>query len=53
MVLVILLQAEISRHMIGGREWEVYRVLLDEEEGSCVPRTRIEEAVWSMLMGWE
>ncbi|XP_076938946.1 ACT domain-containing protein ACR10-like [Bidens hawaiensis] len=48
-----IFSAEISRHMIGGREWEVYRVLLDEEDGSSVPRSRIEEAVWRNLMGWE
>lgn len=38
--------------MIGDREWEVYRVLLDETDGSSVPSNRIEEAVWKMLMGW-
>lgn len=45
-------QAEIARHVIGDREWEVYRVLLDEGDGSF-PRTRIEKGVWNMLMGWE
>ncbi|XP_052177018.1 ACT domain-containing protein ACR10-like [Diospyros lotus] len=45
--------AEIGRHMIGDREWEVYRVLLDEGDGLSVPKNRIEEAVWKMLMGWE
>lgn len=49
---LIKIQAEIGRHMIGDREWEVYRVLLDEGDGSAVPRNRIEEAVWKMLMGW-
>ncbi|KAI3522858.1 hypothetical protein L1887_00910 [Cichorium endivia] len=53
MLNIDIFSAEISRHMIGGREWEVYRVLVDEGEGSCVPKNRIEEAVWSMLMGWE
>ncbi|KAI3822531.1 hypothetical protein L1987_10122 [Smallanthus sonchifolius] len=48
-----IFSAEISRHMIGGREWEVYRVLLDEGDGSSVPRSKIEEAVWRNLMGWE
>ncbi|KAL7170249.1 hypothetical protein ACSBR2_035173 [Camellia fascicularis] len=47
-----IFSAEIGRHMIGDREWEVYRVLLDEGDGSAVPRNRIEEAVWKMLMGW-
>ncbi|KAH7853660.1 hypothetical protein Vadar_005178 [Vaccinium darrowii] len=47
-----IFSAEIGRHMIGDREWEVYRVLLDETDGSSVPSNRIEEAVWKMLMGW-
>lgn len=48
-------QAEIGRHMIGDREWEVYRVLLDDWEGErlSVPREQIEEGVWKMLMGWD
>lgn len=46
-------QAEIGRHMIEDREWEVYRILLDEGEGVSVPRSKIEEGVWKMLMGWE
>ncbi|KAI8563269.1 hypothetical protein RHMOL_Rhmol03G0099700 [Rhododendron molle] len=48
-----IFSAEIARHMIGDREWEVYRVLLDETDGSSVPQHRIKEAVWKMLMGWE
>lgn len=52
-VLVNFQQAEIGRHVIGDREWEVYRILLDEGEGSSVPRNKIEEEVWKMLMGWE
>lgn len=39
--------------MVGGREWEVYRVLLDEGDISRVPRNMIEGDVWKMLMGWE
>ena len=38
--------------MIQDREWEVYRILLDEEEGSCVSRNKIEEGVRKKLMGW-
>lgn len=38
--------------MIGDREWEVYRVLLDEGDGFSVPRNKIE-GDWKMLMGWE
>ncbi|XP_071908305.1 ACT domain-containing protein ACR10 isoform X1 [Coffea arabica] len=48
-----IFSAEIGRHMIGDREWEVYRVLLDEGDGLSVPREKIEQAVWKMLMGWE
>ncbi|XP_057463301.1 ACT domain-containing protein ACR10 [Actinidia eriantha] len=48
-----IFSAEIGRHMLGDREWEVYRVLLDEGDGSIVPKNRIEEAVWKMLMGWD
>ncbi|KAK1403376.1 ACT domain-containing protein [Heracleum sosnowskyi] len=44
--------AKIGRHIIGDREWEVYRVLLDEGEGLSVTRNMIEEAVCKMLMGW-
>ncbi|CAK9160793.1 unnamed protein product [Ilex paraguariensis] len=47
-----IFSAEIARHMIGDREWEVYRVLLDEGDGMSVSRNKIEEAVWKMLMGW-
>lgn len=46
-------QAKIGRHLIGDREWEVYRVLIDEGDGLSVPRNKIEEQVWKMLMGWE
>lgn len=49
----LFLQAEIGRHIIGDREWEVYRVLLDEGDGLSVPRSEIERGVWKMLMGWE
>ncbi|XP_057512744.1 ACT domain-containing protein ACR10-like [Actinidia eriantha] len=48
-----IFSAEIGRRMIGDREWEVYRVLLDEGEDFSVPTNQIEEAVWKMLMGWE
>ncbi|EOY07949.1 ACT-like superfamily protein isoform 2 [Theobroma cacao] len=47
------IQAEIGRHMIGDREWEVYRVLLDEGASLSVPRRKVEEGVWKLLMGWE
>ncbi|MBA0875884.1 hypothetical protein Goshw_015755 [Gossypium schwendimanii] len=45
--------AEVGRHMIGDREWEVYRVLLDEGASLSIPRQKVEEGVWKLLMGWE
>ncbi|KAK7285003.1 hypothetical protein RJT34_19758 [Clitoria ternatea] len=48
-----IFSAEVGRHVIGDREWEVYRFLLDEGEGLSVPKKKIEEGVWKMLMGWE
>ncbi|KEH42165.1 putative [Protein-PII] uridylyltransferase [Medicago truncatula] len=50
---VCIFSAEIGRHVIEDREWEVYRILLDEGEGMSVPRNKIEEGVWKMLMGWD
>ncbi|KAF7818674.1 ACT domain-containing protein ACR10-like [Senna tora] len=49
---ICIFSAEIGRHMIGDREWEVYRILLDDGEEVNVPRNKIEEGVWKMLMGW-
>ncbi|XP_061345762.1 ACT domain-containing protein ACR10 [Gastrolobium bilobum] len=48
-----IFSAEIGRHVIRDREWEVYRVLLDEGESLSVPWNKIEKGVWKMLMGWE
>ncbi|XP_014511073.1 ACT domain-containing protein ACR10 isoform X1 [Vigna radiata var. radiata] len=48
-----IFSAKVGRHVIGDREWEVYRVLLDEGEGLSFPKNKIEEGVWKMLMGWE
>ncbi|XP_073290303.1 ACT domain-containing protein ACR10-like [Primulina huaijiensis] len=45
--------ADIGRYMIGDREWEIYRVLLDEGDNVSISKTAIEETVWSMLMSWE
>ncbi|XP_058740312.1 ACT domain-containing protein ACR10-like [Vicia villosa] len=45
--------AEVGRHVIGEREWEVYRILLDEVEGLPFPRNKIEKGVWEILMGWQ
>lgn len=44
--------AEIGRHVVGDREWEVYRILLaDDHELSG--RSKMVEGVTKMLMGWE
>ncbi|KAK6779511.1 hypothetical protein RDI58_021695 [Solanum bulbocastanum] len=48
-----IFSAEVGRYQIGDREWEIYRVLLDEGNGSGPSRNKIVEAVWKMLMGWE
>ncbi|GKV40906.1 hypothetical protein SLEP1_g48500 [Rubroshorea leprosula] len=48
-----IFSAEIGRHMIGDREWEVYRVRLDEGNGFPIPQAKITRGVWNMLMGWE
>lgn len=45
--------AEIGRHMVGGREWEVYRVILHDACDYAATRDKIERAVTRMLMGWE
>lgn len=48
------MQAEIGRYGIGDREWEVYRVLLDEAgDVSSSSKKEIEDTVWKMLMSWE
>ncbi|KAL6838488.1 hypothetical protein ACP4OV_031733 [Aristida adscensionis] len=46
--------AEIGRHAVDGREWEVYRMHFGEEqELSSSVRCRIVDGVTNMLMGWE
>ncbi|KAK4386369.1 ACT domain-containing protein ACR10 [Sesamum angolense] len=47
-----IVSAEIRRHVIDDREWEVYRVLLDEGDGNSISTKEIEETVWKMLMSW-
>ncbi|PKU69873.1 ACT domain-containing protein ACR10 [Dendrobium catenatum] len=44
--------AEIGRHVVTDREWEVYRILLCDDESSAV-YNKIVEGVTKMLMGWE
>ncbi|KAL3520764.1 hypothetical protein ACH5RR_018913 [Cinchona calisaya] len=48
-----IFSVEIGRHMIHDREWEVYRILLDEYDGFSLPRNDIKECVRKKLMGWE
>lgn len=46
-------QAETGRHVIGDREWEVYRVLLGDDYDLSTARSKIIEGVTRMLMGWD
>lgn len=48
-----IFSVQIARHRIHDREWEVYRVLLDEGDVALVPRSMIKECVVKNLMGWE
>ncbi|KAK3001572.1 hypothetical protein RJ639_022578 [Escallonia herrerae] len=48
-----IFSVEIGRHRIHDREWEVYRVLLDEGDGCSWPRKEIKECVTKKLMGWD
>ncbi|OVA06940.1 ACT domain [Macleaya cordata] len=48
-----IFSAEIGRHIIRDREWEVYRILLDEGDGFSLSNNKIEGEVRKMLMGWE
>ncbi|KAL8526136.1 hypothetical protein ACS0TY_015387 [Phlomoides rotata] len=46
-----IFSAKIGRYLIGGREWEIYRVLLDESDAlTSVSKKKIGETVWQMLM---
>lgn len=48
-----IFQAETGRHVIGDREWEVYRVLLGDDYDLSTARSKIIEGVTRMLMGWD
>ncbi|CDO99796.1 unnamed protein product [Coffea canephora] len=50
---ISIFSVEIGRHRIHDREWEVYRILLDECDGFSLPRNEIKECVRKKLMGWE
>ncbi|KAK8936396.1 hypothetical protein KSP39_PZI013028 [Platanthera zijinensis] len=44
--------AEIGRHVVSNREWEVYRILLCDDESSA-DYSKIIDRVMKMLMGWD
>ncbi|KAF7131917.1 hypothetical protein RHSIM_Rhsim09G0147000 [Rhododendron simsii] len=48
-----IFSVEIARHRIHDREWEVYRILLDDGDGLPFARNEIKECVRKKLMGWE
>ncbi|KAI8032096.1 ACT domain-containing protein ACR10 [Camellia lanceoleosa] len=50
---ILIFSVEIARHRIHDREWEVYRILLDDGDGFPLPRNEIKECVQKKLMGWE
>ncbi|KAL5801808.1 hypothetical protein ACOSQ3_033440 [Xanthoceras sorbifolium] len=50
---ISIFSVEIGRHMIHDREWEVYRILHDEADSNPLPRSKIQEWVRKILMGWE
>ncbi|KAG1361345.1 ACT domain-containing protein ACR10 [Cocos nucifera] len=45
--------AEIGRHVIGDREWEIYRIYLGDDQELAASRNKIVEGVTKMLMGWD
>lgn len=53
---ICVFSAEIGRYSASGREWEVYRFLLDEncayELLTTEARNQIVDGVRRMLMGW-
>lgn len=50
---ISIFSLEIARHRIHDREWEVYRILLNERDGVPLPRNDIREHVRKVLMGWD
>ncbi|XP_026439463.1 ACT domain-containing protein ACR10-like [Papaver somniferum] len=48
-----IFSAKIGRHIIKDREWEVYKIRLDEGNGFSLSTKKIEREVRNMLMGWE
>ncbi|KAK4403915.1 ACT domain-containing protein ACR10 [Sesamum angolense] len=50
---ISIFSVEIGRHRIHDREWEVYRILIDECDCLSATRNEIKECVRKKLMGWE
>ncbi|KAL2249286.1 ACT domain-containing protein ACR10 [Sesamum indicum] len=50
---ISIFSVEIGRHRIHDREWEVYRILIDECDCLSATRDEIKECVRKKLMGWE
>ncbi|KAL0382698.1 UNVERIFIED_CONTAM: ACT domain-containing protein ACR10 [Sesamum calycinum] len=50
---ISIFSVEIGRHRINDREWEVYRILIDECDCLSATRDEIKECVRKKLMGWE
>ncbi|KAG1355006.1 ACT domain-containing protein ACR10 [Cocos nucifera] len=53
MLRIRIFLAEIGRHIVGDREWEVYRILLGDDYELSASKTKIVDGVTKMLMGWE
>ncbi|WOL18957.1 ACT domain-containing protein ACR10 isoform X2 [Canna indica] len=52
MLKIRIFLAEIGRHAVGDREWEVYRVHLGDDHELSASRDKIVKGVTKMLMGW-
>ncbi|XP_051121724.1 ACT domain-containing protein ACR10-like [Andrographis paniculata] len=50
---ISIFSVEIARHRVEDREFEVYRILLDEGDCFSATRNEIKECVKKKLMGWE
>ncbi|XP_019198687.1 PREDICTED: ACT domain-containing protein ACR10-like isoform X2 [Ipomoea nil] len=50
---IYISSVETGRHWVHDREWEVFRMVLDESDSSTLPRDKIKECVRNKLMGWD
>ncbi|KAL0913578.1 hypothetical protein M5K25_017047 [Dendrobium thyrsiflorum] len=53
MLQIRIFLAEIGRHTIGDSEWEVYRILLNDDHYLSSSKNKIVDRVTKMLMGWD